>query len=567
MRVVSAFRAAGHSHPGLQRSENEDRFHSDPARGSFIVVDGVGGHAAGGQAADTAIAMLRARLERETGPTGDRVREAIAIANNEIHRRASLRPEWKGMACVLTVAVIDEGSAVVGHVGDTRLYKLRRGQIEKVTRDHSPVGEREDARELSEAQAMRHPRRNEVYRDVGSDPHEPSDPEFIDLLHVPFEPDAALLLCSDGLTDAISSATIADVVDEYAGHPYEIVRALVNAANEAGGKDNVTVVYVEGPQFVAAVNRPAAPLARPDPPASVRDIEPDTRRRDRAGAARRWRVGLLIVLLLGVAGFGAWRFGVRWPAGWWRPPVASLLPFRTITVAATESLAAAIERAAPGTEVIVEPGEYRERIRLKSGVRVRSRVPRGAAVRLPSGASETDAAILAADVVDAQLSGFRIVGDAATPLGVGVFVRNAGVVLTDIEITGAQLTAIEFAGGGDAVLLAADVRDNPGAGLTVRAGAAPRIAHNSFLRNGRSEQVSGGIVIDAGARPHLVSNVFRCLAADSLTALTPAERGALQSANVFIACEDGASRGPATRGPQGRPEPGRGAAGSGRRRP
>src|SRR5688500_13479412 len=297
MRVVTAFRAAGHSHPGLQRSENEDRFHYDPARGIVIVVDGVGGHAAGEQAADTAIAMLRARLERETGPVGDRVREAIAIANNEIHRRASLRPEWKGMACVLTVAVIDEASAIVGHVGDTRLYKLRRGQIEKVTRDHSPVGEREDARELSEAQAMRHPRRNEVYRDVGSDPHEPSDPEFIDLLHVPFEPDAALLLCSDGLTDAISSATIADIVDEYAGHPYEIVRALVNAANEAGGKDNVTVVYVEGPQFPAAVIRPAAPLPRPDPLASLRDIEPDTRRRDRAGAARRWRVGLLIILL------------------------------------------------------------------------------------------------------------------------------------------------------------------------------------------------------------------------------------------------------------------------------
>jgi serine/threonine protein phosphatase PrpC len=568
MRVVSAFRAAGHSHPGLQRSENEDRFHYDPARGIFIVVDGVGGHAAGEQAADTAIAMLRARLERETGPVGDRVREAIAIANNEIHRRASLRPEWKGMACVLTVAVIDEASAIVGHVGDTRLYKLRRGQIDKVTRDHSPVGEREDARELSEAQAMRHPRRNEVYRDVGSDPHEPSDPEFIDLLHVPFEPDAALLLCSDGLTDAISSATIADIVDEYAGHPYEIVRALVNAANEAGGKDNVTVVYVEGPQFAAAVNRPAVSLARRDPPVSVPVIEPDTRRRAGAGAAKRWRRGLLIVLLLAVAGAGAWRLGVRWPAGWWRPPVSSLFSFRTITVAATESLAAAIERASPGTEVIVEPGEYRERLRLKSGVRVRSRVPRGAAVRLPSGASETDAAILAADVVDAELSGFRIVGDAATPLGVGVFVRNAGVVLSDIEITGAQLTAIEFAGGGDAVLLAADVRDNPGAGLTVRAGAAPRIAHNSFLRNGRSEQVSGGIVIDAGARPQLVSNVFRCLAADSLTALTPAERGALQSANVFIACEDGASRGPATlRGPQGRPEPGRGATGSGRRRP
>ena len=105
------------------------------------------------------------------------------------------------MACVLTAAVIRDGRAMVGHVGDTRLYKLRSGRIEKVTRDHSPVGEREDARELSELDAMQHPRRNEVYRDVGSEPHEPGDPDFIDIHEVPFEPDAALLLCSDGLTD------------------------------------------------------------------------------------------------------------------------------------------------------------------------------------------------------------------------------------------------------------------------------------------------------------------------------------------------------------------------------
>src|SRR5206468_5349657 len=122
-----------------------------------------------------------------------RVREAITVANNEIRRMASLRPEWRGMACVLTVVVVDDGRAIVGHVGDTRLYKLRNGRIEKATRDHSPVGEREDAHEISEIEAMRHPRRNEVYRDVGSEAHEPSDPDFVDLCEITFEPDAALL--------------------------------------------------------------------------------------------------------------------------------------------------------------------------------------------------------------------------------------------------------------------------------------------------------------------------------------------------------------------------------------
>jgi protein phosphatase len=121
MQMISTLTAAGNTDPGLQRQVNEDRFHVDLARGIFIIVDGIGGQAAGGKAADVAMTMLRARLERETGPTADRVREAITIANNEIVHVASSRPEWTGMACVLTVAVVDEQRATIGHVGDTRL--------------------------------------------------------------------------------------------------------------------------------------------------------------------------------------------------------------------------------------------------------------------------------------------------------------------------------------------------------------------------------------------------------------------------------------------------------------
>ena len=164
MQVAATLKAAGDSHPGLLRSNNEDRYHCDPARGLFIVIDGVGGQAAGEKAAETALTMVRTRLERETGAIEDRVREAITLANNEIHRLASLRAEWQGMACVLTLALVNNGDVVVGHVGDTRLYKLRAGRIEKLTRDHSPVGEREDGGELSEREAMQHPRRNEVDR-------------------------------------------------------------------------------------------------------------------------------------------------------------------------------------------------------------------------------------------------------------------------------------------------------------------------------------------------------------------------------------------------------------------
>jgi serine/threonine protein phosphatase PrpC len=539
MRDDSALRVAGDSHPGLQRTENEDRFHYDPARGIFLVVDGVGGHAAGEQAADTAVAMLRARLERETGPVDDRIREAITIANNEIHRRASLRPEWKGMGCVLTVAVVDNGGVTIGHVGDTRLYKMRGGELVKITKDHSPVGEREDAHELSEAQAMRHPRRNEVYRDVGAEPHEPTDADFIDILKVPFEPDAALLLCSDGLTDTVESSKISHVVQAYAGHPYETVRALIDAANEAGGKDNVTVVYVEGTQFAGP---PPAPVPAPVPPvvdltlspalpAPVDDVAP--------ARGKRWVTALLTVLLLTVAAMAvAWRLGYRLPVSM---PFTIPNPFSsgTLVVTPADTISAAIARARAGSEVIVEPGEYRERLRLKSGVRVRSRVLGAASIRLPGGASEVEAAIVAADVHDAEVWGLKIVGDSATPLGVGLFVRNSTVTLAELEITGALKTAIEITAGAGATILGANVHDNPGAGLTVRAAAAPRIAHSQFVRNGMSERAAGAIVIDAGAKPHLVGNVFHGVLPESLIGFGPAERAAVRAANWFIPADDG----------------------------
>ena len=536
--VETVLRAAGCSHPGLQRRTNEDRFHSDPARGIFLVVDGVGGHAAGEQAADTAVAMLRARLERETGPVDDRVREAITIANNEIHRRASLRPEWKGMGCVLTVAVVNNGGVTVGHVGDTRLYKLRRGEIVKVTRDHSPVGEREDARELSEAEAMRHPRRNEVYRDVGAEPHEPGDPDFIDLDYVPLEPDAALLLCSDGLTDSVPSTTIREIVDDYAGHPEHTVRALIDAANDAGGKDNVTAVYVEGPAFAGGAER-SAPATSSPLAASPDRLEtsftaapaPAPPRR------RRWVLALLTMLLLGVAGASAWRLGMRIP---WElvPSVPWLSSGGAITVHPSQSISAALDGASAGMEVLVEPGEYRERLRLKSGVRVRSRVPGAASIRLPGGASESEAAVTAADVVDAELSGLRIVGDAATPLGVGLMVRNATVRLAEIDISGAHVTAIEVVSGSGATILGAHVHDNPGAGLTIRAPAAPRIVHSQFVRNGMSDRAPGSIVIDAGAAPELFGNVFHGMAAEAFTSLSPAARANVRARNWFIPAEE-----------------------------
>ncbi|PYR88673.1 MAG: hypothetical protein DMF84_27310 [Acidobacteria bacterium] len=533
MQVSSALKAAGDSHPGLKRPVNEDRFHYDPARGIFIVIDGVGGQAAGEKAAETALTIVRSRLERETGAIEDRVREAIALANNEIHRLASLRPEWRGMACVLTIALVSDGDVVVGHVGDTRLYKLRGGGLEKLTRDHSPVGEREDAGELPERDAMQHPRRNEVYRDVGSEHHDPDDPQFIDIFRTPFEADSALLLCSDGLTDLVTGGAIGDIVRVFAGHPYEIVRALIDAANDAGGKDNVTVVYVEGPRFAQGEDtRDLRPRRLPVEPAPEETPGP-----------RRWRLAALITLLLAVTAATAYlqRDRLRLPsfAG------TTIVPPTQVTVRAGESIGEAILTARAGTEVIVEPGEYRERVRLRDGVRLVSRVPRAAAIRLPGGASETDAAVIATEIGSAALSGFRIVGDAATPLGTGVMIRNANVELSDIEITGAHVAAIEYTTGASGSVTAAHLHDNPGAAIIIRGGASPRIAHNLFVRNASSERAPGTLFVEADARPTLTANTFDGIRPESL--VLPAGID-IKRDNYFVNPSDRPSTPPA-RGP------------------
>ncbi len=538
MHVRAAFNSAGSSDPGLQRDVNEDRFHDDPVRGVFIVVDGIGGQAAGEKAAETALTMVRARLERETGRVEDRIREAIALANDQVYRLASMRPDWKGMACVLTAAVVCDGDVVIGHVGDTRLYKLRGGRLTKLTRDHSPVGEREDAGQLSEREAMQHPRRNEVFRDVGSEAHRADDAGFIDVVRHPFEADAALLLCSDGLTDQVPAAAIAQIVREFAGHPRDVVRALLRAANDAGGKDNVTAVYVEGPRFATGEDtrdlRPARTTRQPMPddgPGSIAAATADPPRR--SGAWRRWRAAAIVVLIIAVGALALYAEKDRWLRRTSIGAVVALAP-APLVVRPGESISDAIARSVPGDEVIVEAGEYRERLRLRSGVRVVSRVPRGAALRLPAGASETDAAVVATDADGAELSGFRILGDAATPLGIGVLVRNSDVTLSDLEIAGARGAAVEYAGGQGGSIVASRLHDNPGVAIAVRTNASPRIAHNAFFANATSEHAAGILLVEGDARPTIAANTFVGLRPEALVVPATGDLTHLARNNWFI---------------------------------
>jgi serine/threonine protein phosphatase PrpC len=195
------------------------------------------------------------------------------------------------MACVLTLAVVRDGEITIGHVGDSRLYLIWHGAIRKLTPDHSPVGEAEDAGELTEEEAMVHPRRHEIFREVGSRPRAAGDDEFIAILKCRFHPDAAILLCSDGLTDQLPASHIREIVERYDGDSARVARDLVEAANRADGSDNITAVFVAGPEFRgrSGVTRPRFSTTR-------------IRRRWRFGGRAAFLIyGLLIGMLVWMA--------------------------------------------------------------------------------------------------------------------------------------------------------------------------------------------------------------------------------------------------------------------------
>ncbi len=487
--VKTKVRCAGASDPGRVRHNNEDAFHIDAERGIFLVVDGIGGQAAGEKAAEIAVERVRARLERQTGTTEQRVREAIAMANNEILKVARANPEFAGMACVLTLVVLENGTAVVGHVGDSRLYQVRSGEIRKITHDHSPVGEREDNRELSEMDAMNHPRRNEVFRDVGSEEHTPGDADFIELKSFAFDSDSALLLCSDGLSDQIPSPQIRAAVERNAGNPEGAVRELIEAANRAGGKDNVTVLVVEGDQFTA-------------PPAGSTEAAS----RPRGSRVLPFAAGFVAAVALG------WLTRTMWL------PAPVVIAPRVIAV--TGTIAAAMAEARAGDTVEVPGGEYREQVQLKSGVTLRARVPREP--RLRAAPLSNGPAVVGEGVTGARLSGLRILADPGMPISIGILLRESVVEIDDVEVKGAGI-GIEISGNTSPVLRANAIRDCLAEGVLILGPGAPWLSHNLFQAN-----KGAGVARRDGARPSLLGNTF------DRNVLEPAATDSEKELNFFL---------------------------------
>jgi serine/threonine protein phosphatase PrpC len=475
MPVKTHLRFAAASDPGKRRKNNEDRYYADPDRGIYAVIDGVGGHAAGETAAGVAVDVIRERLERQTGTARERISEAITLANNEIFRLSRTRPEWNGMACVLTVALIEDDIVTVGHVGDTRLYLLRAGEIRKITHDHSPVGEREDHGEISEAEAMRHARRNEIFRDVGSSERDPEDVGFIEIEAFPMPEDGLLLLCSDGLTDLVGSAQIRAGVERYAPDFDAAIKALISAANAAGGKDNITVVMVAGPAYGT-------------PGAATREKITKGGRH----ISREW-LFLAAGLLLGAA------IGYLAPIAW--SGLAGTAP-RTYTVGPA-GITAALNLAHSGDTVLVPQGRYRERIELRQGVTLRAQVPGSVTLISPDGGP----ALIARRIDAGGVEGLWIQGDLEAPLSTGIEISDSSAFISNVKVTGAK-TGIEVRGASAPAITSSQITNNLGAGILVDPTASPRIESNLIAANGNGTpgDAKPGVEVREKAHPLLKNN-------------------------------------------------------------
>jgi len=226
---------AGLSDVGRVRTHNEDAVLLSPPL--YAVADGLGGHQAGEIASTVAIEALMANAPRRADAKS--LGRAARTANNAVIDSAREGYGRSGMGTTLTAAIVEGTHIVVAHVGDSRAYVHHDGILEPITFDHSMVADMVRQGTLTETEAREHPQRSIITRALGSDPN-----MYADTFEVDAKPGDRLLLCSDGLTSMLTDAKINDIMSSYRDHG-STVRALVDAANAAGGHDNISVVVVE----------------------------------------------------------------------------------------------------------------------------------------------------------------------------------------------------------------------------------------------------------------------------------------------------------------------------------
>jgi len=225
---------AGLTDTGRRRRRNEDSFVLDPPL--FAVADGMGGAQAGEVASRLAAAAFREYHEADSLAPEERVEALVQEANRRIYARSREDANATGMGTTVTAALLEGDSVAIGHVGDSRAYRIRGDRLEQLTQDHSLVADLMRSGRLTQEEADAHPQRSVITRALGTDPE-----VDVDTLAVGLEPGDVFLLCSDGLTTMVPDEEILRIVHE-SGSLEGAAKALVKAANKRGGEDNVTVV-------------------------------------------------------------------------------------------------------------------------------------------------------------------------------------------------------------------------------------------------------------------------------------------------------------------------------------
>jgi protein phosphatase len=301
---------AGRTDVGRQRHANEDSLVMRPPY--FVVADGMGGAKAGEVASAIAVETFEAAGERDEAPEAQLTR-LVREANRRIYDLAVTDESRRGMGTTLTAAKVQRGEVSLAHVGDSRAYRLRDGELEQITSDHSLVAELERSGQITPEAAEHHPQRSIITRALGPEP----DVE-VDTYTLGGRDGDVFLICSDGLTSMISNDEVGSILRT--SHTLDdAAEALVRAANQSGGKDNITVILFrlgetgdaavesDGPledatiagtisaADVAAAAETEAPAPRRREPTPPPPAPPAKRRRSRVGLVAKVLAGVLVI--------------------------------------------------------------------------------------------------------------------------------------------------------------------------------------------------------------------------------------------------------------------------------
>ncbi|NGX26677.1 MAG: Serine/threonine phosphatase stp [Chlamydiae bacterium] len=235
----------GASDIGLGRINNEDVFAQMPAEQFFILADGMGGHNAGEVAANETVFQLcnivKEAHEKTHSPDEWEyiLEKAIAETNTHVFQLSKTSKELEGMGTTLCLALITNSTFIYAHVGDSRIYRIRKNRLAQLTRDHSLKDDLIASGELDESRALSFPYKNVITRAIGT-----QETVLPDIAAEPIEPEDIYFLCSDGLTEPLSDAQIRDIITA-SRTPKAATESLILEAKKAGGSDNITVITLK----------------------------------------------------------------------------------------------------------------------------------------------------------------------------------------------------------------------------------------------------------------------------------------------------------------------------------